>query len=82
MSTFPSNAIVRVLCFVDAGLTTGAEHIVIADLAPFLFIEEALCHSAYGIYIVTYLTVRSTQLQVVQPLLSVLHERFITDAPT
>ena len=82
MGTFPCNTIVRILRFINTGLPGFSISVVITNLAPFLFIQEALFGAIYFIYIITYLTVRSTKFQVVQPILCTFHEFFVGDTPS
>ena len=81
MGTFPCNTIVRILRFINTGLPGFSISVVITNLVPFLFIQEALLGTTYFINIITYLAVRSTKLQVVQPILCTFHEFFIGDTP-
>ena len=67
MCPFPRDTVVRVLAFVDACLSGCTEVVVVVQLGPLGLIEEALFGSVYLIDIVTYLSVGSTQLQVVEP---------------
>ena len=81
MGTFPGDTVVGILLLVYAGHTCRAEDIVVADLAPLLLVEESLSYTVHLVNIVTNLTVRSTELKIVEPIGSTLHKFLLSDAP-
>ena len=82
MSTFPSHCIVRVLAFIDTGISGCSEVIVVGYLCPHCLIQETLFYAIHFVYIVTYFTIGCTDLQIVQPLLRSFHESFVADSPS
>ena len=67
LGTLPGYTIVRILALEDTSLTLVTEVVIVSNLVPLLLTEEALCYTTFGINVVTNLTVRCTDLQVVQP---------------
>ena len=82
LGTLPGYTIVRILALEDTSLTLVTEVVIVSNLVPLLLIEEALSYTTYGINVVTDLTVRCTDLQVVQPVFCWLHKLFLSYTPT
>ena len=82
LGTLPGYTIVRILALEDTGCTSITEVVIVCNLVPLFLIEEALSHTTYCINVVTNLTVRCTDLQVVQPVFCWLHKLFLSYTPT
>ena len=82
LGTLPCYTIVRILALENTGFTSITEVVIVGNLVPLLLIEEALSHTTYCINVVTNLTVRCTDLQVVQPVFCWLHKLFLSYTPT
>ena len=77
VGALPGDVVVGILVLEDTRLAGGAEVVVVHNLAPALFVEEALS----GVVVVTHLTVAAANLQVVEPFLGLLHELLVADYP-